>query len=117
MSSIPFEIPRCDHEWGGYRCVLVAGHGIASITHIDGALVDGHLYATNGEDLSECIRTQIRLDEIARLNAEVERVTMFVQLVDDLSSRSLTTSRSDDYGAGWNHALAELRRRLGLEVP
>lgn len=71
--SGPVEIAKCDEEWSGRRCVLVAGHGIANpCIHFDGCVVDGHLYAADGQDLSESIRTQIRIDHIASLEHEVD---------------------------------------------
>lgn len=39
----------------------------------------------------------------------------FIEKVDTLTSTDLTTARDDDYGAGWNAALAVLRQRLGLK--
>lgn len=72
-SSGPFTVPKCDETYGEHKCVLVAGHGIANpCVQLTGTIVEGHMYALHGEDLSEAIRTQLRLDEIARLRSELD---------------------------------------------
>lgn len=51
---------------------------------------------------------------LAAVHADAPELARFALLVDELTRVILTTSRPDDYGTGWNHALAEVRRRLGL---
>jgi hypothetical protein len=46
-----------------------------------------------------------------------DRLARFALLVDKLTREDLPTSRSDEEGAMWNHALTVLRQKLGLEVP
>lgn len=71
-------IEQCSVTWGAtgkpeHRCALVAGHGVANAGHLlNGTVVDGHLYALYGEDLSPEIRTQRLLDELESLRGPRE---------------------------------------------
>lgn len=107
----PVEIQKCDEEWNGYRCVLVAGHGIANpCVHFDGTVVEGHLYAQYGEDLSESIRTQNRLDYIASLEHEVEHLRAALSLAESEAGRAIAEHRS------LRAALEEARGRYSAQV-
>jgi hypothetical protein len=77
-SAVAIEMCRKEYDDGEftYQCALVAGHGIANCGHLlNGTVVDGHLYATYGEDLSPEIRTQLRLDAMAAKDARIAALT------------------------------------------
>lgn len=106
-------IRQCDHthqfEHALRRCALVAGHGIASASILlDGVVVEGHLYQRGSEDLSDMIRTQLRVDEIAGLRQAHADVAADNRVFRELADAALGIISSVSNG-GWSTQSEEWR--------